>query len=196
MPKTKTSREEIIIAAWREFHARGYGATSVQRLATAAGLGKAGLLHHFGSKEGVMHAVIDYALEWYRSRVLTMLRTDEPLSVRLERFIRRHFELCVLNDGAGCFFANTILETGVDGTFGEQTRKFHDEWTAATETMFREWLPAERAAEFAYRLFADYQGSVVLYKLYRDRSHLDRFLARTLGAVEELKAANTPPTTE
>lgn len=183
MPKIKTSPELILRAAWPLFHRHGYYDTSLQQIATAAGLGKAGVLHHFGSKAGVMHGVIEFALSWYRSKVLGLLKTEAPFEERLATFMRKHFDLCRLNDGGGCFFANTILETGIKGEFATSTRRFHQEWTAAAERFFEERYSAAEAQDRAYRLFADYQGSVVLFKLYQDDSHLERLVQRTLASL-------------
>lgn len=176
MPKYKTSPQEILRSPWPLFHRNGYHDTSLQQIADAAGLGKAGILHHFGSKAGVMKAVIDYAIDWYRRKVLSVVNEDGSLEMRLELFLRRHFDLCQLNGGGGCFFANTILETGVEGHFTDQLLTFHQAWEAAMTTLLNERFPEEEARERTYRLFADYQGSVVLFKLYQDPIHLERLV--------------------
>ncbi len=183
MPKTKTTPTDILRSSWSLFHQHGFHDTSLQQLADAAGLGKAGILHHFGSKAGLMKAVIDYAITWYREKVLSVITLDDTLEVRLELLLRRHFDLCQLNGGSGCFFANTILEMGVEGRFTEQLLVFHEAWEAAVTTLFTERFPPEEARQRAYRLFADYQGSVVLFKLYQDPVHLERLVVRTLDSI-------------
>lgn len=183
MPTIKTSREAILRAVWQVFHEYGYHDASLQRLAKAAGLGKAGLLHHFGSKAGLMSAAIDYAVEWYERKVLSILQTSDTLEDRLGLFLDSHFRLCQLNGGSGCFFANTILETGTGGQFTEGLERFHGRWKAAMEKMLRERFDEAEARERTYRYFADYQGSVILYKLYQDTAHLDRFRERALLAL-------------
>ena len=61
MPKQETTKEKILLKVWRVLHRHGYHDTSLRMLATATGLGKAGLLHHFGSKRQLMAEVIDFA---------------------------------------------------------------------------------------------------------------------------------------
>ncbi|MFK8160895.1 MAG: TetR/AcrR family transcriptional regulator [Lewinella sp.] len=184
MPITKTTPEAILRSSWAIFHRHGYHDTSLQQLAEAAGLGKAGLLHHFKSKAGLMHAVIEYALDWYRRKILAVAKEDGSVAMRLEIVLRRHFELVQYNDGGGCFFANMTLETGVDGAFSEGLQKFHTEWCAAIEGLLSERFPPEEAKERAYRIYVEYQGSVMLYKLYRDPSHLQRFTYRILRSLD------------
>ena len=52
-------RSEILEAAVECFGTLGYYGTSLQRIATMVGLTKAGVLHYVGSKEGLLHAVLD-----------------------------------------------------------------------------------------------------------------------------------------
>lgn len=49
----------ILAEAERRFAAGGYGATSLSSIARAAGLGNAGLLHHFPSKAALYRAVLE-----------------------------------------------------------------------------------------------------------------------------------------
>jgi TetR/AcrR family transcriptional repressor of nem operon len=182
MPRIKTTKEEILRKSWRLFHRHGYHDTSLRLIATATGIGKAGLLHHFGSKEKLMGAVIDFARAYYRKRVLAELTTDRALPLRLRAFLDRHVELCQI-DRRGCFFANTILETGADNRFADRLGTFHTDWIAAVETALRSDFPAPEAAERAYRLFADYEGSVVIYKIHGDPVHLTRFVDRSIAGL-------------
>ena len=165
---------------WAVIHERGYYDTSLQELAKAAGLGKAGLLHHFGSKRGLMEAVITYAVGWYQRKVLSIVEGEGSVEERLAAFLAKHFRFCQMNGNAGCFFANTILETGISGEFAAELIRFHTLWRAAMEGLLGERFPPGEAAERAARLFTEYQGSVVLFKLYQDPQHLERFGQRAL----------------
>ena len=183
MPKLKTTPEAILRSSWQLFHRHGYHDTSLKQLADAAGLGKAGILHHFGSKAGVMEAVIEFAIDWYRRKILSIVKEDQSLEDRLEAFVRAHFQLCQLNGGGGCFFANMILETGNEGRFAHGLRQFHHEWGEAMHGLLSERFSPEEATERTYRLFTDYQGSVLLFKLYQDPVHLERFVQRSLKSL-------------
>ena len=58
-----SSAEEIRAIALVEFASAGYGATSIQRLADAAGLSKSAVLYHFPSKEILLEAAISPAID-------------------------------------------------------------------------------------------------------------------------------------
>ncbi len=183
MPISKTTPEAILRAAWIVFHRQGYHHTSLQQLADAAGLGKAGILHHFKSKAGVMRATLAFAADWYQRKVLAKAQGPGTVAERLEAVLRKQFDLVQLNEDGGCFFGNTILETGVEGPFTEELKRFHVDWTAAITALLAEEFPEEEARERTYRIFADYQGSVVLFKLYHDTSHLERLIKRVLSSL-------------
>ena len=73
MPTQKIERTELLHRCWEVLHRQGFHHTSINDLAQAGGLGKAGLLHHFGSKEGLMQAVLP-AQFFYRCQFVSVLR--------------------------------------------------------------------------------------------------------------------------
>jgi AcrR family transcriptional regulator len=52
-------RDEIVVAATEMFAVEGYRGTSLARIAARVGITQAALLHHFGSKEGLLRAVVE-----------------------------------------------------------------------------------------------------------------------------------------
>ncbi|MEL6142437.1 MAG: TetR/AcrR family transcriptional regulator [Bacteroidota bacterium] len=179
MPKTKITKEEILRECWSVFHLHGYNATSLAMVAKAVGLGKAGLIHHFGTKAGLMRAVLNYAREAYQGYVLDVIWEDLPLEQRLEKMLRRQLKLGRIEQ-RGCFFANMILETGQDGEFTPQLKHFYQDWLDALTALLTERFPPEEARERAYRYFIDYEGSIMLYKLDGSEDHLQKCIVRNL----------------
>ncbi len=55
-------RERILVAALKEFAARGFEAASTNAIADAAGVAKGLVFHHFGNKEGLFVAVAEDAI--------------------------------------------------------------------------------------------------------------------------------------
>ena len=58
--KTTERREAVLKAALAVFGARGYNNAALAEVAEQAGMTHAGVLHHFGSKEGLLIAVLSY----------------------------------------------------------------------------------------------------------------------------------------
>lgn len=57
--KTPAQRSRIVEAAMEVFAQRGARGASLREVADAVGMSQAGLLHHFGSKRGLLLAVLD-----------------------------------------------------------------------------------------------------------------------------------------
>lgn len=55
-------RKDIILFASKLFIEKGYDRTSLRELAKAFGLSKGGLYHYIGSKEDILHMIIDFIL--------------------------------------------------------------------------------------------------------------------------------------
>lgn len=78
-----------------EFIARGYDATSMEHLAHAAGITKSSFYHHFASKEALLRAALEHALD----RLFAIL--DEPGAARgapvdrLRHIVRRQVTVLV-----------------------------------------------------------------------------------------------------
>jgi len=179
MPVTKIEKSELLRRCWEVFNRHGYYGTSVKMLADSTGLGKSGLMHHHLSKESLMRAVVEYAQEELRTYVFAVAQEDLPPEQRLEKLLRRQNRLAKY-ERRGCFFANTALETGREGLFNEQIQATYDEWQATVASILTEIIPPEEAAETAYRLLLEYEGSVTMYKLSGDEQHLERFVSRAV----------------
>ncbi len=67
LPDDLTARARIREAAFRRFAAQGVAATSLRTIAEDAGTSAALVVHHFGSKEGLVRAVDDAAVATFRA---------------------------------------------------------------------------------------------------------------------------------
>jgi len=56
-----SARERILLAAWDLFHERGMDGTSVDHILQRSETGKSQFYHYFGSKEGLVHAMLEEA---------------------------------------------------------------------------------------------------------------------------------------
>jgi AcrR family transcriptional regulator len=77
LPADLTGRARIRDAAFRLFAERGVGATSLRAIAEAAGTSAPLVVHHFGSKEGLVRAVDEAAVARFRT-ALAEIPTDQP----------------------------------------------------------------------------------------------------------------------
>lgn len=185
MPVKKINKQDILHRCWEVIHREGYHAASISVLAEATGLGKPGLLHHFGSKEQLMQEVVAYACDQVRAYVIDVAQEALPPEQRLEKLLRRQNRLAK-HERRGCFFANTTLETGRNEVFNSLIVQIFEEWRIAVAGLYSLVLPEKEAYDRAYRLQLEHEGAIIMYKLTGDVAHLEQFVQRTVEMYSQL----------
>jgi AcrR family transcriptional regulator len=176
--RTRNSILEIAAALATE---EGLEPLSIGRLAEATEMSKSGLFAHFGSKEELQLATVEYAAALFVAEVIEPARSAP-------RGLARIWALCDHMIGyaerqvfpGGCFFAATSFE------FNNRPGPVRDR----IEEMIRSWLsylehaveqaqeageldPNASAREVAFQLDAFAQASNAQYQLFRDRQVFD-----------------------
>jgi AcrR family transcriptional regulator len=90
---------DILAAAIRLFHEKGYHATSMQGIAQAVGLQKGSLYHYISSKEDLLVAIIRDAIAQYNARLEAVRAMDLPVREKLELAVRHHLKGIAENMG-------------------------------------------------------------------------------------------------
>ena len=115
MPRPRTFDESDVIAAARdEFWSRGYGATSVEDLTAATGLGKGSLYGAFGDKHALFMRALDDYITTALDGVHAQLHDAEYNAYeRLTRHIRWQAKAAATDKARrGCMMARTAAELG------------------------------------------------------------------------------------
>src|SRR5881397_1673880 len=97
-PRTRTkkdeqstrSRERLVQAATRLFAERGYRDTSVQAIGEAAGISRGSIFWHFGSKEGLLWAVVQRAFTRWEAETLVPEVGEARGEEAIARALRAH----------------------------------------------------------------------------------------------------------
>ena len=90
------------------FRDRGFDATSVSDVARALGLTKAGLYHHFESKEALLFEIMMFGLDKVRDEVLVPIRAIRDPEERLRQLIARHARIATRGQGAVAHLGDEI----------------------------------------------------------------------------------------
>jgi len=90
------------------FRDRGYDATSVSDIARALGLTKAGLYHHFESKEALLFEIMMFGLDKVRDEVIVPIRAIRDPEERLRQLILRHGRIITRGQGAVAHLGDEI----------------------------------------------------------------------------------------
>jgi AcrR family transcriptional regulator len=86
---------EICRTAARVFYDKGYDGASMQDIAEAVGLTKAGLYHHVGSKDRLLFEIMNYGMDILDEMVVSKVRQIAEPRERLRKTIMGHIDLVV-----------------------------------------------------------------------------------------------------
>jgi len=185
-----STREQILDAAGRLIHLRGFHNTSVDDILRESGVGKGNLYYYFKSKDELGYAALDRTLERIQEEILERLSASgvDPWT-QLERFLeyaveRARREGCV----GGCPLGNLALEmsdihegfrTRLSDAFSHVRSKIEETLDRAKrEGKLRIGTDIPRLAIF---ILAGFEGALMMGKLHRDAELL-------ASVVDELKA--------
>ncbi|MEX2030490.1 MAG: TetR/AcrR family transcriptional regulator [Anaerolineales bacterium] len=84
------AREDILLAAAQVFRRKGFHGASMQDIADAVGLQKASLYHHVHSKQEILLALLDRALDLLITDLEPIAGEDSPGGDKLRRAVRSY----------------------------------------------------------------------------------------------------------
>jgi len=93
--ESKQKLREICRVAARVFYEKGYDGASMQDIAKAVGLTKAGLYHHVGSKDRLLFEIMNYGMDILDETVLQKVRDIQDPREKLRQIIIGHIDLIV-----------------------------------------------------------------------------------------------------
>jgi AcrR family transcriptional regulator len=91
----KHQLRQICSVAARVFYDKGYDGASMQDIADAVGLTKAGLYHHVRSKDRLLFEIMNYGMDILDEAVLSKVRGIREPRERLRQLIAGHIDLVV-----------------------------------------------------------------------------------------------------
>jgi TetR/AcrR family transcriptional regulator, cholesterol catabolism regulator len=101
-------RADFYRTAAQLFRERGFDATSVSDIARALGMTKAGLYHHFESKEALLFEIMSFGLDKVRDEVVVPVRAIRDPEERLRQLIVRHARITTRGQGAVAHLGDEI----------------------------------------------------------------------------------------
>ena len=141
------SRELILDATERLMATRGYAATSISDIRKACGLPPSSIYWHFGSKEGVLAAVMERGADRFFAAIPTSEDADGQLAV-LSRLQAQHPDFLRL-------FYMLSLERGNDPTVAAVIRRVRDTAIGRFRDAIAQLLPADAPRSKADRVVAE-----------------------------------------
>jgi AcrR family transcriptional regulator len=136
---------EIYRAAARIICEKGYDATSMNDIAEAVGLTKAGLYHHISGKRDLLFRIMDFGMDSLKEQVIAPARAIPDAEQRLRAIIARHVRLITSNSTPEGNNPVSIVLDEVAGLTPAQRRKINQRKRAYVD-LIRETLTELKAA--------------------------------------------------
>lgn len=175
------TRDELLQRCARTFKRHGYHGTTMDTLAQACGLTKASFYHHYPNKDSLLRDVLGWSHERVKQSLFALAYDDaQPAPQRLAIMGERAKRL-FQDDSIGCLMG----VVAVDAAYGNETlmepiRHFMNDWAAAFTHLFSACYEPTQAPQLARQLVADFEGAILLARIYNDPSYIDGACARAL----------------
>ena len=129
------TREDILEAAAQVFRQKGFHGASMQDIAKAVSLQKASLYHHVSSKQEILLALLDRALELLLERISSISNQDIPANEKLQLMIRTYLQILAENTdlSAVLLFEHRSLERKQHARHVPNRDKFEMLWREVLE---------------------------------------------------------------
>jgi AcrR family transcriptional regulator len=141
--KREVTRKKVIRAAINSIYRDGFHAAHTNRIAEEAGVSWGVLQYHFGDKDGLLQAVIDYIFEDFLQTLSHTAVNGEDLEQRLEQLIEVAWGLVSKKEYR--VSVSILRNAGKDKSSRINGQKQVKRWAARMSDLWDELLPPELA---------------------------------------------------
>lgn len=186
----KASKTKLMKTAYHHFRIYGYHGSAISEILSDANMGKSQLYHHFGSKEELLIATLDFYSENVYSETFRFMHNIQSLD-EFEQIIGGSTRLCKSqNRVAGCFLGSIVGELAANN---ESLRKYlvalYDRWknlfVAGLDELKSKNLISKDAKtdELAEFFLVSVQGAFVLAKVTKDMTVIERSIQKSINYI-------------
>ncbi|MGB8982638.1 MAG: TetR/AcrR family transcriptional regulator [Anaerolineales bacterium] len=129
------TRDDILEAAAQVFRQKGFHGASMANIAEAVNLQKASLYHHVSSKQEILLALLDRALELLLERISAISIQEIPADKKLREMIRAYLQILTENTdlSAVLLFEHRSLERKQHARHVPNRDRFEALWRSVLE---------------------------------------------------------------
>lgn len=137
--QSERTRARLIEAATRLFAEKGARDTSVQAIAEAAGISRGSIFWHFGSKEGLLFAVVDASFGEWQAEVLAPLLGPGRGPASLRQVVEAHLHFVRSHPEIGRLFFVLLFEAlGPHPELAESYARLYERFRGFGRTWIRQ----------------------------------------------------------
>jgi len=126
-------RQELVLAAYREIAERGFEGLRTREVADSVGINIATLHYYFPTKESLIRAVLDHAMNRFRS---TLAPHGSPAD-QLRNYLRSVRTLLMEEPELGAVMAELALRSVRDASIGSIMNQMYDTWHVTLRGLLR-----------------------------------------------------------
>ena len=186
MPKPNV-HDAILNAGLDSLHQKGFNATSVQDITSAAGVPKGSFYNHFDSKEALGVAVISAYAQKTSGHLAMLADTSIAPIPRLKQYFAGMIEWSVRDEFRfGCLLGNFSAELSDQSKIiRDEVRGVMDSWSNTVALVIDEALDGASlrnhlsSTELAAYIIDGWEGALLRSKVEGSRAPLDAFLKIT-----------------
>ena len=116
--------DEVVAAAAKVFHARGFAAASLDEIAGQLGMSKGSLYNYISSKEELLEAVVGQPAEELLGTLRELAATDLPASEKLRRVTRMHVSVLERTYDFAAVYLHEIAGRGLGGEWASKDHEY------------------------------------------------------------------------
>ena len=131
--------DAILTGAARAFAAKGYAAASMRQVAQATGASLGSIYHHFGSKEGLLAAIMTTNFRRVRAALEERLTEVDDPRAAIEVFVENHMGFFTRDLDAMKVMSHEL--STLHGPAGEEVRALRDAYTERARASLRRLRP-------------------------------------------------------
>lgn len=181
MRPLKMPRDELLQRCANTFKRFGYHGTTMEALSSACGLTKASFYHHYPNKESLLRDVLDWTHERLKQSLFSIAFNESLAPQERLTLMGRKAGKLFQDDSIGCLMG----VVAIDAAYGKvelmaPIRRFLDDWTLAFAELYRGHHSPAESQRLGRQLVADFEGAILLARIYSDPSYIDAVIERGL----------------
>ena len=169
------TKQNILEQAGALFYAQGFNNTGIEKITEVCGIKKPALYYHFGSKNGLGLAYLEFKAKALFSMLEALLARSRSFDEYLNSWANALILLARRGEFFGCPFTAFASELDAEerGYFETNLRRVEGEWLSIQEKAFvKHYGNTAAVKRVAEKILVTHTGCVMLYRASRDMKYL------------------------
>jgi len=169
------TKQNILEQAGALFYPQGFNNTGIEKITEVCGIKKPALYYHFGSKNGLGLAYLEFKAEALFSMLEALLVRSRSFDEYLNSWANSLILLARRGEFFGCPFTAFASELDAEerAYFETNLRRVEGEWLSIQEKAFvKHYGNTATVKRVAEKILVTHTGCVMLYRASRDMKYL------------------------